>query len=174
MEAGDKVFDHIWLPPDGQFLARNFANVGSLGQKNLPGMVRQSLIAELPGVRGDGQLSAPEARHIHCASKSQRGFVVAVPIRIEARYKPIPSRMVRIEAASLRRETSAPFPIAGIGGEEPEVRERESIHRIQSQSPRCRDPESLQIFAKELDRRQRMKSEMIRWRNFYRVLRGCE
>src|ERR1700746_2231057 len=82
--------------------------------------------------------------------------------------------MVRIQAAGLRRQSTAAIPVARIRGEEPQVSKCESIHLIQSNSPRRRNVEGIQVLAKELDGCQRVKGEMIRRGYLHRTLRGRE
>jgi hypothetical protein len=100
-EADDQVFDHIWLPPGAQHLARTFYNVGPLNQKSLQSLVRFGPLAESAGIRCDSKLSAPKSRHIYLVGKFQRIFVFVFAICIEARHKPIPTRVVRIQASGL-------------------------------------------------------------------------
>src|ERR1022692_3591235 len=139
-KAFDHPLDKVWSPKNRENLPPLCFELRPLGQQSLQQNACRFDLAKLPKDCRHDCACAPEAGHVHFAGKLKREAVIAFAIGVEARNKPIPSRVVRIETASLGRQLATIFPVAVVRDKGTQESDGESVHRSEEHTSELQSP----------------------------------
>ena len=111
--------------------------------------------------RRERGLRTPEAGHVDFKGYVERGTVVTLAVGIEQGREPVPPGMMWVEAPSLFGQSTAAFPVAGIGNEKTHVSDGESVHGVERDRSLSRTPKGREFPAEKQHRGQTVITIMI-------------
>ena len=98
-ESIEQVFYEIGFPPDSEFFAGRSGKFRTLGVQSGEGFSRLLAIVELAIDGCQSEVRPLESGHVDLLCELECTAVLALAIGVETWDEPVPSRMVRIEAA---------------------------------------------------------------------------